>query len=139
MKSSDLFVDTSGWVCAAIESEPFHAAAGTILQEARRRHRGIITTSYVISEMVPLLQRIGVSRPSILQLVEMVRTSADITVIHVDEQLDEDGWQLLKSRPDKDWSLVDATSFKLMEQVGMREALTTDRHFEQAGFARLLK
>ena len=89
--------------------------------------------------MVPLLQRIGVSRPSILQLVEMVRTSADITVIHVDEQLDEDGWQLLKSRPDKDWSLVDATSFKLMEQVGMREALTTDRHFEQAGFARLLK
>ncbi len=53
--------------------------------------------------------------------------------------IDEQGWALLKSRPDKEWSLVDAASFVVMRERGIHEALTTDHHFEQAGFARLLK
>ena len=48
-------------------------------------------------------------------------------------------WQLLKNRQDKEWSLVDCVSFVLMQQRGMTETLTTDRHFDQAGFVRLLK
>ena len=37
----------------------------------------------------------------------------------------------------KEWSLVDASSFVVMTRYGMTEALTTDYHFTQAGFARL--
>ena len=48
-------------------------------------------------------------------------------------------WQFLADRLDKQWSLVDAVSFILMQERGMTEALTADRHFEQAGFIRLLK
>ena len=44
-----------------------------------------------------------------------------------------------KSRLDKAWSLCDAVSFVLMLRTGEMEALTTDHHFEQAGFVRLLK
>ena len=47
--------------------------------------------------------------------------------------------RMLESRLDKQSSLCDAVSFVLMKQRGMREALTTDRHFEQEGFERLLK
>jgi predicted nucleic acid-binding protein len=46
---------------------------------------------------------------------------------------------LLKSRKDKVWSQVDSSSFIVMQQLKLQEALTTDRHFEQAGFVRLLK
>jgi len=53
--------------------------------------------------------------------------------------LDKQAWELLKNRPDKEWSLVDCSSFVLMQQRGMIEAFTTDHHFEQAGFMRLLK
>jgi predicted nucleic acid-binding protein len=35
--------------------------------------------------------------------------------------------------------LVDTFSFVLMQRRGMYQALTTDHHFEQAGFVRLLK
>jgi len=52
---------------------------------------------------------------------------------------DAAAWVLLKSRKDKFWSLVDATSFVVMQQLGIQESLTTDHHFEQAGFIRLLK
>jgi predicted nucleic acid-binding protein len=45
----------------------------------------------------------------------------------------------MASRPDKDWSLTDCTSFVVMENENIKEALTADRHFEQAGFTALLK
>lgn len=47
--------------------------------------------------------------------------------------------QLLQNRQDKTYSLCDAVSFVLMRQRGISESLTTDRHFEQEGFVRLLQ
>lgn len=44
----------------------------------------------------------------------------------------------MATRPDKDWSLTDCTSFVVMQDAGINEALTGDRHFEQAGFKTLL-
>jgi len=35
--------------------------------------------------------------------------------------------------------MIDCTSFVVMQQLALTEALTTDHHFEQAGFIRLLK
>jgi predicted nucleic acid-binding protein len=36
---------------------------------------------------------------------------------------------------DKDFSFTDCTSFVVMRELRLREALTTDRHFVQAGFS----
>ena len=46
----------------------------------------------------------------------------------------EEGLGLYESRPDKEWSLTDCISFVVMKKEGIVEALTEDRHFEQAGF-----
>lgn len=62
-----------------------------------------------------------------------------VEVVHIDVTLDAQAWQLLTERQDKTWSLVDCASFALMQQRGISNALTTDHHFEQAGFVRLLK
>jgi predicted nucleic acid-binding protein len=64
--------------------------------------------------------------------------SSDVTVVFVDQALHQAAVSLLQRRLDKTWSLCDAVSFVLMEQLGIAEALTTDRHFEQAGYIRLL-
>jgi uncharacterized protein len=46
---------------------------------------------------------------------------------------------VFRQRPDKEWSLTDCISFAAMREENLTEALTGDRHFEQAGFRALLK
>ena len=74
-----------------------------------------------------------------IAFIEGLKSSPYVEVVHVDAKLDEAAWQLFKSRQDKEWSLVDCASFVVMQQRGIFEALTSDHHFEQAGFVRLLK
>jgi uncharacterized protein len=62
-----------------------------------------------------------------------------VEIVHIDPALDAEAWDLLKARADKEWSLVDCASFVIMQHRGITQALTTDHHFEQAGFVRLLK
>ena len=44
-----------------------------------------------------------------------------------------------RARPDKEWSLTDRLSFEAMRELGVRDALTSDQHFVQAGFRALLR
>jgi predicted nucleic acid-binding protein len=73
------------------------------------------------------------------QIIDTIKAAPYVQIIHLDEATDAIAWNFCKSRPDKAWSLVDCTSFMVMQQLGLQEALTTDQHFEQAGFLRLLK
>jgi len=61
--------------------------------------------------------------------VQIVRLSADLL---------EQGIELIRKRPDKDWGLKDCISFVVMKHEKIAAALTGDRHFEQAGFTPLL-
>ena len=59
-------------------------------------------------------------------------------VVWIDDRLHSLAMDLLAAQLDKTYSLCDAVSFVLMTQLRLREALTTDGHFEQEGFVRLL-
>jgi len=97
-----------------------------------------VTTNYVVTELVALLTtRTRIPRNEVLDYVETIRQSPHIEVVQVAPALDAAALALLRSRPDKEWSLVDAVSFVVMTNEGMFEALTTDHHFLQAGFVRL--
>jgi predicted nucleic acid-binding protein len=68
-----------------------------------------------------------------------IADSSDFKVVWVSESDHRAGVQLLKSRPDKHYSLCDAVSFILIRRFNLTDALTTDHHFEQEGFVRLLR
>ena len=63
-----------------------------------------------------------------------LHSDEQINVIGFNEEYMEQGLALFNARPDKDWSLTDCLSFAIMEDMGIRDALTLDHHFEQAGF-----
>jgi predicted nucleic acid-binding protein len=60
-----------------------------------------------------------------------------VQVIHVDQDLFRAALEFLRRRADKRFSLTDCVSFVVMDRLGIREALSFDAHFEQAGFVRL--
>lgn len=133
-----IFVDTAGWLCLADRSQPEHAQARSVYQD--RAGIRAVTTNYILAELFALLSsRTRLPRTQILDFIVAIRSSAQVEVVYADAALDSSALDLLRSRLDKHWSLADAVSFIVMQQHGITEALTTDHHFEQAGFQILLK
>ena len=74
-----------------------------------------------------------------IRIIEKMKATSWFEIIHITPELDTQTWELLKSRPDKNWSLVDCSSFVIMQKEKILHSLTSDHHFEQAGFIRLLE
>lgn len=137
-RTNSLFVDTAGWAMLMDDTELRHQAATAIYQGAIASKRRVMTTDYILSELVALLtNRTRLPRQDLIQFIDSLKSAPQIDIVHVDVGLDAQAWELLKNRLDKNWSLVDASSFVVMELHGIREALTTDHHFTQAGFVAL--
>jgi predicted nucleic acid-binding protein len=137
---NEVLADTSGWAAWLVRSEPFHALADTLMRQWHQDGTRILTTNYILAELVALLTSpLRVPRPTQILFYEDIKSAPWVEIIHTDLAQDRASWDLLKSRPDKKWSFVDCSSFVVMQQRSIREALTTDHHFEQAGFVRLLK
>ncbi|WP_330483632.1 type II toxin-antitoxin system VapC family toxin [Tumidithrix elongata] len=130
-----MLLDTSGLLCLHFSTEPLHTQALANYQEAKTR----LTHSYIIAEYVALANARRFSRSSVLNFVVDLLGSPDIETVWVDEALHRAAVELLIVRQDKTYSLCDAVSFVLMHQRKVTKALTTDKHFEQEGFVRLLQ
>ena len=50
-----VFVDTSSWACLVNQDDPLHAVAASVFQAAITQFRVLITTNYVLLELLPLL------------------------------------------------------------------------------------
>ena len=136
----DIFADTAGWGHLVDRTQAYHHQASALYRQARQEGWTFITTNYILTELVALLTiPLHIPRPQLIACIASVKAAPHVDIVHVDPWLDAQAWQLLTERPDKEWSLVDCTSFAIMRQRGHGEAFTTDHHFEQEGFVRLLK
>lgn len=129
-----MLLDTSGLLCLLHRNQPQHRLATDIYSKAIKR----FTHSYVLDELVAVAHSRRVPRQSALTFSRQLLAAESVELIWVDQALHERALDLLFARPDKTYSLCDAVSFVLMSDRGETEALTTDRHFEQEGFVRLL-
>jgi predicted nucleic acid-binding protein len=62
-----------------------------------------------------------------------------VNVVPLSEEIAAEGWRLFCERPDKEWSWTDCISFAVMKEREITNALTSDQHFEQAGFTALIR
>ena len=129
-----MLIDTSGFLCVLDKRDLRHRKAATYLRSASFR----LTHNYVLAELVARAESRNFSREITLGFLAEIFDDKHIEIIWVGENLTERAIDLLRRRMDKEWSLCDAVSFLLMEEYGISEALTTDHHFEQAGFIKLL-
>ncbi len=114
---NSLFVDTSGWANIFVSSENYHLQAQQYFLEAFRSQQPMITTNYIIAELVALLQSpLRIPRTTIFQVVDSIRQSDRVQMIQIETAIEQSAWDLCKNRPDKTWSLVDCTSFVIMKK-----------------------
>jgi predicted nucleic acid-binding protein len=97
----------------------------------------LVTTDAILLEIGNALSR-NFKRESV-EIIEEFLTSDDVQVIHLHPQLFRQAFDLYKSRSDKMWGLIDCVSFVTMRELGITDALSADKHFEQAGFNVLIK
>ncbi len=135
-----IFADTSGWGHLIDSSQKYHELAANIYRNLRHKECKFVTTNYIITELAALMiSPLRLRHLVIVEFINSMRFSPYIEIIHIDPALDEQAWQLFSKRSDKEWSLIDCSSFVVMEKFRITESFTTDHHFEQAGFIRLLK
>ena len=130
-----MLLDTSGLLCHFDVTDARHAEATVYFGSAAR----MVSHSYVLAEFVPLCQARGRPRSPALAFARDLLNNPAIEFVWVDMPLHRAALSLLESRADKTYSHCDAVSFILVRQYGINDALTTDRHFAQQGFVRLLR
>ena len=129
-----MFIDTSGLMCLFDSRDHRHSSAVAYFDSNLAR----LTHNYVLAEFIALAIARRAPLNDALRFVNAIGSASEVEVIWVSRELHERAMKLLFERTDKAWSLCDAVSFVVMNDRHIRDALTTDRHFEQAALVRLL-
>lgn len=134
---NELFLDTSFAISLSIASDQHHLRALTLSQQLQAAERPLVTTMTVPLEIVNILAGPRF-RHGAVTLIREILEDPDTDVIRLDDDLIDGAFEMFEQHHDKDWGLVDCISFVVMQERGITDALTADRHFQQAGFRALL-
>ncbi len=133
----EIFADTSGWIALVVKSDFSHEKTVEIYRNLLNQGADFITHDAILLEVGNGLSSVK-ARNVAVRLKESIENSSRIKSVSLSQEIIELGWKLYAERPDKEWGIVDCISFVVMERYGITEALTADKHFEQAGFIKLL-
>ena len=129
------FADTAYFLALISEDDDAHAVALRFTASYEGR---FITTSGIVTELGNHLTA-PADRPAFAKILAYVQNDPEVQLVHIDRGIFRRGLELFAARPDKEWSLTDCTSFVVMNAHKLQDALTTDHHYEQAGFRVLLR
>jgi len=131
-----IFFDTWGWVAIAHKGDSHHRVAVSFYRDFMVNKGIPVTTDYVLAETVTLLRAKTNPEGVILfidALLDAVKENR-LLLEKIDQERWKKAWQMSKKYSDKPYiSFVDFSSFALMKEVGLSEALTADKHFEDIG------
>lgn len=132
-----VFVDTAAWLALVNTRDALYTPSRRVMDELNQQSARLITSEFVLIEIANAFSAPAFRTHAVI-LIEGLRLLPNLSIAPATTELLAAGWQLYRNRPDKEWSLTDCTSFIVMEQEKVTQAFTSDHHFEQAGFVKLL-
>lgn len=135
---NEVFLDTAYAIALSSANDAYHERAMELAVALQNANALLITTRAIQLEIGNALSKQRY-RPAAVQLLDSLEADPAVEIITLTETLYSKSLELFRERSDKDWGLVDCTSFVVMTERTLTQALTTDEHFQQAGFRALLR
>lgn len=129
-----IFIDTSFFFAASEASDYEHATATQLIESLDRPR--LVTTNHVRGETWSLLRRRDGHHRAV-QFLDLLENSASIRVVEVESETELAALTWLRRHDEREYSFVDATSFAVMRENRILEALAFDGDFTAAGFVEL--
>ena len=100
----------------------------------------IVAHDLILAEFLNFYSaRGGHFRNIALEYINLIQQHPNILIKSISGEYFDKGLMLYGKRRDKTYSFTDCVSISIILEEEIKEVLTTDRHFEQEGFVRLLK
>ena len=109
-----------------------------VLKFSRGFRARLLTSDWVLMEVADALAA-SECRGRVREFILHLRGAAACEIVPASREVLDRALDLYHQHADKQWTLTDCVSFVIMRERNLTDALTGDRHFEQAGFAALLK
>lgn len=132
-----VFADANYWIGLFNPKDVLHAPAVAASRGLWRTR--LVTSEMVLVEVLNGLGRYPALRQQTAAAVDAIMADPNTEVMPQSALLFRDALALFRTHEDKEWGITDCSSFVIMRQKGLSEALTYDHHFEQAGFSALLR
>jgi predicted nucleic acid-binding protein len=137
MASKRVFGDTSFFFALVAKRDPAHQPAVTAYEKLLRAGSRVVTSDYIIDETLTLTKA-RINAESALALLDRIEASEAIDLEEITPARFSSSKTYFRKHCDHGYSFTDCTSFTVMREYHLRAALTTDRHFAEAGYEVLL-
>jgi hypothetical protein len=132
-----VFLDTAFPIALANKKDRYHQKAISLSEQIESSNSDIITSRAIFIEIGNTLAKLRVRRIAI-DILSFLEAKPKLEIVPLSEDLYSKAFNLFKERQDKEWGLIDCISFVVMQEQGVKDALTPDIHFKQAGFNALM-
>lgn len=132
-----VFADANYWIGLFNPNDQLHAVAISASRELTKTR--IVTSEIVLVEVLNGLAEFPALRGKVVTAVDAIARDPNTEVVPQTAVLFRDALSFFRQHHDKEWGLTDCSSFVIMRQRELSEALTYDHHFQQAGYVALLR
>ena len=138
MPRTEVYLDTAYAIALSSTRDEHHKKALLLADQLEADGTKLITTRPIILEIGNALSKKDY-RQAAVTLMESLEEDPNVEIVPLTEGLYKEAFEMYAKRMDKEWGITDCISFIVMSERGIQEALTTDKHFTQAGFEALLR
>lgn len=126
----EIFIDTSAFIALRVEDDINHKKAQQFLGVMKEKRLRLHATNFILDEVYTYFCK---SHAIAIEMAELIMDNPLILLHRVTVEDEYKAVEILKAFKDKDFSYTDATSFAVMERLGIKTAFAFDDHFTQYG------
>jgi uncharacterized protein len=134
----EVFLDTTYAIALSNQADVFHQKAVQLAEQIEAAGILLVTTQLVLVRISNALSRQHYHEAAV-SLLQAIDTDPNVDTIPLSESIYHDAYKLFCKQADKQWDMVDCISFIVMKEHGIKDALTTNLHFQQMGYCSLLR